>query len=213
MADNARHELRRRPNQQRSRERVADICQATMRLIGERGADEVTMSDIAAASEMSNSALYRYFPTKQAIIKQLAVERYDELRARAAAEAEPGVDPRQRLLAGLRAYIAEHQADPYLARLRAAVRASPDLSPLDLDDSLANARVITERIREVDPSLADPTLERRVLLVFELLDAIIHLACRTAPNDAVTLIDDFIDIADHHIFGKAAEPGRAGNAS
>ncbi|MEM9041749.1 MAG: TetR/AcrR family transcriptional regulator [Actinomycetota bacterium] len=200
MPARSRHEPRRVPEQARSKQRIDDICAAAMRLIAERGADAITISDIAAASKMSHSSVYRYFPTKQAIIKHLATERYDELRTRLAAGMRDDLDSPERMLHGLREYIAEHQRDPYLSQLRAAVRANPDLAALDLDDSRANARLLADALRD-DGVVTAEASERRVLLVLELLDSVIHLTARTPPIEAVALIDDFIDLAGRHVFG------------
>jgi AcrR family transcriptional regulator len=54
-----------------------------LRLIGERGYEETTLREIAQAAEVSVGLLYRYFPSKQAVVFAF----YDELSARYAAEA------------------------------------------------------------------------------------------------------------------------------
>lgn len=60
-----------------------------MRLISERGYEATTLRDIAQAADVSVGLLYRYFPSKQAVITAL----HDELSAeyaRQAAEMPPG---------------------------------------------------------------------------------------------------------------------------
>jgi AcrR family transcriptional regulator len=54
-----------------------------LRLIGERGYEETTLRDIAQAAEVSVGLLYRYFPSKQAVVLAF----YEELSAQYAAEA------------------------------------------------------------------------------------------------------------------------------
>ncbi len=195
-------EPRRRPGQDRSRARVDQILESAMELIGRRGADNVTISDIAKQAGMSGASVYRYFPSKQAIIHQLATDHYDETRTNLESGLEEaGENLAAVLLDGLRAYINLHQLEPYPAQLRAAVQADPELAHLDLQDTRDNADLVASFLRQQTAMADDDTLERRLLLVFELLDSVIHLATRIPPVEAKEIIDDFISIAGRHIFG------------
>ncbi|MEM7322647.1 MAG: TetR/AcrR family transcriptional regulator [Actinomycetota bacterium] len=199
---NGRLDARRQPGQDRSRARVEQILEAAMDLIGRRGADNVTISNIAEQAEMSGASVYRYFPSKQAIIRRLAVDHY----ARTRTNLENGLQGadeniKEVLLEGLRSYINLHQLDPYPAQLRAAVQADPDLAPLDLQDTRDNADLVASVLRQQLDLADDRTLERRLILVFELLDGVIYLATRIPPIEAKAIVDDFISIADGHIFG------------
>jgi AcrR family transcriptional regulator len=71
-----------------------------LRLIGERGYEETTLRDIAQEAEVSPGLLYRYFPSKQAVVLAF----YDELSGRYAAEAAqmPAGKWRERFLFALR---------------------------------------------------------------------------------------------------------------
>jgi AcrR family transcriptional regulator len=57
-----------------ARQRLYDTA---VRLIGERGFDETTLRDVARSADVSVGLLYRYFPSKQAIVLAL----YDQLSA------------------------------------------------------------------------------------------------------------------------------------
>jgi AcrR family transcriptional regulator len=57
-----------------ARQRLYDTA---IRLIGERGFDQTTLRDVAAEADVSVGLLYRYFPSKQAIVLAL----YDQLSA------------------------------------------------------------------------------------------------------------------------------------
>ena len=50
---------------------TAAILEAAAQVFAERGA-QVSLNDIAAAAEVSRGTLYRYFPTRQALLDQLA---------------------------------------------------------------------------------------------------------------------------------------------
>ncbi len=70
MADTERgpRQRRRTPVQQRSRERVQDILNATGELLGEGGVDAVTTRALAERANISVAAVYQYFPNRDAII-------------------------------------------------------------------------------------------------------------------------------------------------
>jgi len=53
------------------------LYETAIRLIGERGFGETTLRDVAQAANVSVGLLYRYFPSKQAVVLAL----YDELSA------------------------------------------------------------------------------------------------------------------------------------
>jgi len=69
--------VRRRPAQQRSRERFDALVDAAGHLIGLRGIDEVSMTDIAERADVALTAAYRYFPNKQAVVRELALRSFE----------------------------------------------------------------------------------------------------------------------------------------
>lgn len=71
------------PGSQDSRRRVLDAARAQVRRYG---AGKTTVQDIARALGTSHTALYRHFPSKQAILETLASEAMEEDAATAAAE-------------------------------------------------------------------------------------------------------------------------------
>jgi AcrR family transcriptional regulator len=70
-----------------ARQRLYDVA---IRLIGQHGFEATTLRDVASHANVSVGLLYRYFPSKQAIVLAL----YDELSAEQAARA--GTVPRGR---------------------------------------------------------------------------------------------------------------------
>ena len=71
------------PGSQESRQRVLDAARAQVRRYG---ASKTTVQDIARTLGTSHTALYRHFPSKQAILEALAGEAMDEDAAAAATE-------------------------------------------------------------------------------------------------------------------------------
>ncbi|WP_035845201.1 TetR/AcrR family transcriptional regulator [Kitasatospora azatica] len=71
----------RAPQQQRSREKVDRILQATARLLEEHEYEEIGTKLIAAEAGVSIGVLYRFFPDKHAIVSSLLVSWLDEFTA------------------------------------------------------------------------------------------------------------------------------------
>jgi AcrR family transcriptional regulator len=78
------------------------ILEATRRVIAERGPEKFTMSAIAAAAAVSRPTLYRWFPTKDALLAALTAYEEELFDARLQAVIEAQRSPARRLDAALR---------------------------------------------------------------------------------------------------------------
>ena len=81
---------------------VDAILAATRRVIAERGPGKFTMSAIAAAAGVSRPTLYRWFPTKDALLAALTAYEEQLFDARLEAVIEAQRTPARRLDAALR---------------------------------------------------------------------------------------------------------------
>ncbi len=199
--------LRTHPEQRRSQERVQAILDAAAGLIGERGIDTVTMTAIASRAAMSKAAIYRYFPTKQAIVRELVLRDFAEDRDRLADfAAQFAGDTAATVDSGLRPYCEALLGEPYRAQLRAAVHADEELARLDHDDTRTSAAELAQ-ILSPDAQPADRRrLERRLMLIIESIDALLRLAARTPPDEIDPLIDDFVLMATGLLSPTAVDP-------
>lgn len=117
-----------------------------MRLFGERGYDATTISDIAAAAEVSAMTVHRYFPTKEDLVLSDEADPLiaEHIRAR------PGDEPvQQRIASALVQGIAETSEEArqaLLARLQ-LVLATPALRARLWDNQYATQKVIVETLR------------------------------------------------------------------
>lgn len=68
---------RKRPSQDRSREMVESLMQATARILIEDGYDTLSTNRIAKRAGVSVGSLYQYFPNKQALVLAL-VRRHNQ---------------------------------------------------------------------------------------------------------------------------------------
>jgi AcrR family transcriptional regulator len=63
---------RRRPSQERSRDRVERILDATADLLGHTPVDKITTAAIAETAGVPIGSVYQYFPNKLAVLAELA---------------------------------------------------------------------------------------------------------------------------------------------
>ena len=81
------------------------ILEAARRVIAERGPEKFTMSAIATAAEVSRPTLYRWFPTKDALLAALTAYEEERFDARLAAVIAAQRSPGRRLDAALRCLV------------------------------------------------------------------------------------------------------------
>ena len=102
------------------------LAESALRLFLERGFDAVGVREIADAADVSTATLFKYFPTKEALLFD---EDADQEAALVAAVRDR--DPGQSVPAALRSYTLRERlaraADPQAAEMMALVRATPAL--------------------------------------------------------------------------------------
>lgn len=74
----ARISVRKAPRQARSRQLVADVLEAAIRVLEAGGAARFTMARVAEKAGVSVGSLYQYFANKEAILFQLQAREWEE---------------------------------------------------------------------------------------------------------------------------------------
>lgn len=108
------------------------IQQQALRLFRERGYTATTIEQVAEAAEVSPSTVFRYFPTKEALVLQ---DLYDPLLFAAFEAQPPGVPPIQALRHAIRAVFTDLPAEEAAQQREriALVRILPELRAALLD--------------------------------------------------------------------------------
>ena len=75
---------RRRPSQERSRDRVERILDATAALLGDTPVDKITTAAIAEEAGVPIGSVYQYFPNKLAVLAELARRAMEQVDAKTA---------------------------------------------------------------------------------------------------------------------------------
>jgi AcrR family transcriptional regulator len=105
MSDNTEPVARSRKKRGQGISRRGEILEAAKRIFIEEGVTHATMRRIASAVGVSSTALYVYFPDKDAILSALAEAMFAELLAVIEATRRADLPTIDRIRAGLRAYI------------------------------------------------------------------------------------------------------------
>ena len=169
--------LRRRPQQARSRARIAGVLAAAERLLAREGVGALTTTRIAAEAGVSVGSLYQYFPDKGAIVDALARHYMDEFEA-LMGELEPQLlsEPSPDLVGTL----VDAFADRY--------RSEPGYRELWL------GRHLTEELRAADRANKEALAEglRRILVGLELAPdgAALDTVCRAAVLASDALLQE-----------------------
>lgn len=120
---------RKRPSQERSRDRVERILDATAALLGDTPADKITTAAIAEEAGVPIGSVYQYFPNKLAVLAELArrvMEQVDLKTASLIAE-DFGVLPwDQAIDRAIDATIQGYAEQPGYAQLLLSIRPTPE---------------------------------------------------------------------------------------
>lgn len=115
--------MRKKPVQQRSRQMVETIVDATARVIGQEGMGALTMNRVAEVAGISNGSLYQYFHDREDLLEALLERTSRDLMAlfdqHLPQVEQPGVDPGTGLRVALKLVLEYMRANPtYIELIR-----------------------------------------------------------------------------------------------
>ncbi len=147
--------FRRRPKQQRGRERVKIILAVALELIARDGVDAVTMKAIAALSGGPIASVYQYFPNKSAIIAALYsayLSKVEKVIGEGGCNVADIATPTQALALFGRTFELYHQYimdNPHSLDLLNAVHADKALAARDIAAARAQANFLCDRTKHL----------------------------------------------------------------
>lgn len=161
-------EKRHTPRQARSERTVDTILQTTARLLQADGFEALSTNKVAKAAGMTPPALYRYFPNKYALLKELA----ERLMARQnAALAATEIDPdalEESLVAVLQGQLDVTMAQSGGGWIMRSLHAAPMLSAVRIASHEQAALQLTRRFAATFPEVPAQDLRRKMRLAVEL---------------------------------------------
>jgi AcrR family transcriptional regulator len=149
---------RRRAVQARSKATVQKILDSAIQLMIEKGADRVTMTEIAQRSDLVIGSLYQYFADKSAIHRAILLHHHADVRLMLHDFLTPVHSLEDLVAAGEAAfdqYFTLHQQDPLFNAIWSVVQTDAELQRLDIEDTLQNARFLQSVLLRLVPG-ADP---------------------------------------------------------
>jgi AcrR family transcriptional regulator len=169
----------------------AHIADTALALFLERGYENVTVREVAAAADVSPTTLLNHFPTKEALVVDLGDEIAAEL-TRAVVDRDPGVG----ILDALRGYArrrvdrAASASDPDSRRFIALVLENRDLSEYWHRTWMGHENVLATAIRD-ETGAVDDDLRPAVTAHF-VLEAIVFAIRSADPRRALDAAFDVI---------------------
>ena len=146
-------QVRRRPQQERSRTRVECILDVALEMIVEAGAENLAMREVARRAGVPIGSVYQYFPSKTAILRELAMRNMQHVspllrEELAALMVETGGRPTPTEAVGrlIDVFYAHYRDHPGAAAVWAGAQPDPVLRELDVVDTRRTAEFLTPGI-------------------------------------------------------------------
>lgn len=184
------------PRERRHGENLRRITDEAMRMVERGGLEALSINKLAATVDYTPGALYRYFPSKDALLAALVLRVLEDVRAhadRAVAALGPKASPLARVFGIVHGYRAFARAKPHRFGLLAMTMAEPRVllnepasaapvvvASMSAMQTLADALLDAERAGLLSPG----DLAERTVCVFSLLQGVLQLAkqSRIAPD-------------------------------
>lgn len=186
--DRATTELTRIPQQARSREKFDAILAAALRLIHEKGYEQVSMREIAREVGLPIASVYQYFPNKLAIVRQLWESYTSTLGDLLRSELREVVDDTgeaslRRVVSNVVDHIVRHHREnPELLDVWRSVDGAPELRALNRQDTIDVARAVSSALVARRPQADPKQAMTRSLIACEAASATVKLAQELPPE-------------------------------
>lgn len=190
------------PRERRHRSNLARIVDAASQLVFEEGLDALSVKRVADLADYTPGALYRYFPSKDALLAAVVERVLEDLGARLRAAGESTSSPLARVVREARAYRDFAQASPHAFALVASMLADPRYVVADepaarsiLTAALAVAApvVLAFGAAQAEGQLAEGDARARVLALFAALQGALALRKYEARFPALVETDVVFD--------------------
>lgn len=139
------------------------VLQAALRLGADGGYEAVQMRDVASTAEVALGTIYRYFPSKDALLAAAMVEWMEDLERRVTQKAPKGETTAERVYEVLRRAVATMERQPKLAEAVITALTSDDREAGGA--SVATTDVMKRVMLSAFPDDVDPEIEAAIAKV------------------------------------------------
>ncbi|MBB4064262.1 TetR/AcrR family transcriptional regulator [Gellertiella hungarica] len=204
---------RKKPQQDRSVQRVEQILAAARLLIGRHGMQGLKMTEIAAEAGVPIGSLYQYFPERAAIIKALfdrTAEAVQE-KIRSSFHAVGSLEEALDIICSVTDwYYQQFRENPADFEILIATETDRDLIMLNVEDSRQVGELFYNSVRHLLPEDFPVDMSTRSFLFSHLIGSAIRLAVVAGEPLGRTLLNDWKTLIRDMLFHVPAGAGRRG---
>jgi AcrR family transcriptional regulator len=182
---------RRKPSQERSKEKVDLILTSAKALIGERGNDAVSMREIAKECGIAPSSIYQYFPDKNALLEAIMSDYFSQFSQLIESSFVNVKDMTSYVKAvdkGIDQFYKMFKDEPTLATIWYSVQANTVLREMDIQDSKEKADFMVQHLCKLFPQLNYKDLYDTSFLLAHLIGSSVRLALTMGDKEGKKVI-------------------------
>ncbi|MGY5803857.1 TetR/AcrR family transcriptional regulator [Rhizobium hainanense] len=186
--------FRKRPQQERSIQRVDAILSVAAALIAEKGVSAMKMTELAAVATVPIGSVYQYFPDKAAIVRAL-LDRHSSRIQQKVSEAFATVTSLDHAIelvcTMIDWYYREYRSDPAYLGVWLGTDIDRDILQLNMQHSNRVAEIFLESIRPFLPAESRIDLEARTQLFSHLIGASVRFAIMSDDEMAKRMLHEW----------------------
>jgi len=189
-----RLQLRKKPQQERSIQRLDTIMEAAVHLIAENGVGSFKMTDLAARAGVPIGSLYQFFPERAAVVRALHdrhTERVESAAQRVFSKVTSLSEAEALLGMAVDSFYVTFRNDPVYLPVWLAAISDPDLQRLNTDHQTRLTSVLCAIFRPLLPKDTTIDLEVRVMLFVYLTGATVRRAMIEDEATARRILDEW----------------------
>lgn len=185
--------LRREPTQARSKKTFDHILETSADVLEDVGWDGLTTNLVAKRAGVGLQSLYRYFPDKLSIVATIAdrliakwnlwLDEYD-------ASAPDPIAPSAFWIGGMRHYMDRLKNEPGGVAVRRAMKSSPPLRAMDLEDTRLFAARAARICHRRGHCQSAETVEPLFLMLIETGTSLIDMSFECEPEIAAKVLEE-----------------------
>ncbi len=174
------------------------VLVSALELAAEGGYEAVQMRDVATSAGVALGTIYRYFPSKDALLAAAMVEWMEDLERRVSQRGPHGDTTAERVYDVLRRAVATMEKQPKLAE--AVITALTSDDPAAGKASISTTDVMTRVMLQAFPEDVDPDVEARISKVLGHVWFSCMVAWKNGVGDMAWMAEE-LDIACQLICG------------
>lgn len=191
---NARLQLRKKPQQERSIQRLDAIMEAAVELIAANGVGQLKMTDLAARAGVPIGSLYQFFPERAAVVRALHdrhTERVESGAKRVFSQVTSIPEAEELLASTVDAFYSAFRDDLIYLPVWLAAISDPDLQRLNTEHQTRLTAILCGNFRPLLPKDSRIDLEVRVMLFVYLTGATVRRAMIEDEATARAILDEW----------------------